>query len=206
MIHVQMPAEDPIHAAIARHRAAYDAFQVAPEGTPSVEANDEYDAASDALVSTACATRFGALALLTHLRWWLADEAEFKAGHQPAYGLAEARAADLTLFLGTPLSPAMRLNGDVLAGFLPQAAPAGCLGRALPACDRRRHGAARAAPSEPLPGEGAEAALIVSARPDTAHVRAPRLLTLSGEILASFLLSRDKTVLPECGRSGQRHA
>ena len=102
MIHVQMPAEDPIHAAIARHRAAYDAFQVAPEGTPSVEANDEYDAASDALVSTACATRFGALALLTHLRWWLADEAEFKAGHQPAYGLAEARAADLTLFLGTP--------------------------------------------------------------------------------------------------------
>lgn len=78
MIHGQMPAEDPIHAAIARHRAAYDAFQVAPEGTPSVEASNEYDAASDALVSTACATRFGALALLTHLRWWLADEAEFQ--------------------------------------------------------------------------------------------------------------------------------
>ncbi|MGX9984629.1 hypothetical protein [Methylobacterium fujisawaense] len=72
---------DPIHAAIKRHRAAYDVYQVAPEGTPSVIANDEYDAASDALVSTACATRFGALALVEHLRWWLHQEAEFKAGH-----------------------------------------------------------------------------------------------------------------------------
>ncbi|WP_246696858.1 hypothetical protein [Methylobacterium planeticum] len=102
------PQPDPIHAAIARHRAAYDAFQVAPEGILSIEANDEYDAASDALVSTACASRFGALALLGHLRWWLKDEAEFRAGHEPAYSLAEARAADLTLFLGTPLPPALR--------------------------------------------------------------------------------------------------
>ena len=62
---------DPIHTAIQRHRAAYDAFQVAPEGYASVEANDEYDAASNALVATACSTRFGALALLGHLSWWL---------------------------------------------------------------------------------------------------------------------------------------
>lgn len=108
---------DPIHAAIERHRAAYEAYQVAPEGTPSVIANDEYDAASEALVSTACATRFGALALVEHLRWWLRDEAEFKAGHQPAYGLAETRAADLTLFLGTPLPPA------VIPQAVPPAAP-----------------------------------------------------------------------------------
>ncbi len=120
---------DPIHVAIARHRAAYDAYQVALEGAPSIEANDEYDAASDALVSTPCATRFGALALVSHLRWWLNEEAEFKAGHQPAYGLAEARVADLTLFVGTPLPPAMRPSVDVLAGFLPQATPAGRLGR-----------------------------------------------------------------------------
>lgn len=91
---------DPIHAAIERHRAAFDAYQVAPEGIASVEANDEYDAASEVLVSTGCTTRFGALALVGHLRWWLQEEAEFSAGHQPVYGLAQARAADLTLFLG----------------------------------------------------------------------------------------------------------
>lgn len=100
-----VPATDPIHAAIRRHRAAYDVFQVAPEGTPSFEANDEYDAATDALVATACATRFGALALLGHLRWWLAGEAEFRAGHRPGYGIAEARVADLTLFLGVNPPP-----------------------------------------------------------------------------------------------------
>ncbi len=93
----------PIVAAIARHRAAYDAYQVAPEGAASIEANDEYDEASLVLVTTGCATRFGALVLLEHLRWWLADEADCKAGHQPAYGIAEARAADLTLFLGVHL-------------------------------------------------------------------------------------------------------
>lgn len=113
---------DPIHAAIERHRAAYDAYQVAPEGRPSVIANDEYDAASEALTSTGCATRFGALALLAHLRWWLTDEAEFRDGHQPAYGLAEVRAADLTLFLGTPLPPA------VIPQPIPPAAPSGRLG------------------------------------------------------------------------------
>ncbi len=43
--------------------------------------------------------------MLEHLRWWLADEADCKAGHQPAYGIAEARAADLTLFLGVHLPP-----------------------------------------------------------------------------------------------------
>lgn len=113
---------DPIHAAIQRHRAAYDAYQGAPEGTPCVIANDEYDAASDALVSTACSTRFGALAFLAHLRWWLTEEAEFKAGHQPAYDLAETRAADLTLFLGTPLPPA------VVPQPIPPAAPSSRFG------------------------------------------------------------------------------
>ena len=110
---------DPIHTAIQRHRAAYDAYQVAPEGYASVEANDEYDAASDALVATACSTRFGALALLGHLSWWLVDEAEFKDGHQPAYGIAEARVADLTLFLGDAPSvvgiPAAAPSGRLVA-------------------------------------------------------------------------------------------
>jgi len=113
---------DPIHAVIERHRAAYDAYQIAPEGVASMEANDEYDAASEALVSTACATRFGALAFLAHLRWWLIEEADFRDGYQPAYSLAEARAADLTLFLGTPLLPA------VIPQSIPPAAPSGRLG------------------------------------------------------------------------------
>lgn len=186
---------DPIHAAIERHRAAYDAYQVAPEGAPSIEANDEYDAASDALVSTACATRFGALALASHLRWWLNEEAEFKDGHQPAYGLAEARAADLTLFIGTPLPPAVRPSVDTLAGFLPLAAPAGRLGRALPPCDLYGHNAPSALPNEAMPGEWGDAALIVPARPDTAHVRASRLLTISGELLAGFLIIGGGAVL-----------
>lgn len=123
------PAADPIHAAIERHRAAYDAFQVALEGEAALFAEDDYDAATDALVSTACATRFGALALLGHLRWWLVDEAEFKAGHQPGYGIAEARVADLTLFLGTHLPPAV----------IPHAMPSGRLGMpATCALDPRR--------------------------------------------------------------------
>lgn len=193
-LHASIPS-DPIHAAITRHRIAYDAYQVAPEGRPSIEANDEYDAASDALVATPCATRFGALALLAHLRWWLQDEAEFKDGHQPAYGLAEARAADLALFLGTPLPPTVRPNVDVLAGFLPQSAPAGRLGRTLPPCDLYSHSAPSALPNEALPGEWSDAALIVPARPDTAHVRAWRLLTLSGELLAGFLIIGGGTVL-----------
>jgi hypothetical protein len=114
---------DPIHAAIERHRTAYDAFQVAPEGDASLEAEDAYDAASDALTATACATRFGALALLAHLRWWLTEESDFADGHQPAYGIAQARAADLSLFLGTRptaleisyrrlLAPVLALVGD----------------------------------------------------------------------------------------------
>lgn len=101
--------QDPILAAIQRHRAAFDAFQIAPEGAASLVANDEYDAATEVLVATPSATRFGALALLAHLRWWLAEESECAAGHQPGYRLAQARAGDLTLFLGTNLPPVLRL-------------------------------------------------------------------------------------------------
>ena len=35
------PAADPIHAAIERHRTAYGAFQVAPEGDEALFANDD---------------------------------------------------------------------------------------------------------------------------------------------------------------------
>ena len=163
---------DPIHAAIARHRAAYDAYQVAPEGIASIEANDEYDAASDALVSTSCATRFGALALVGHLRWWLAEEADFKDGHQPAYGLAAARAADLVLFLGTPLPPCV----------IPPAP------RPLPMVDLRRRDSVAALRDESLPGEDEPWRAVAAIRPDTAYVRAPRFLDVAGELLAAVAI------------------
>ncbi|MDP4027217.1 hypothetical protein Q8W71_32095 [Methylobacterium sp. NEAU 140] len=175
-----LPAADPIHAAIVRHRAAY---QVAPEGRPSVEANDEYDAASEAIVTTACTTRFGALALLEHFRWWLREEAAFKAGHQPAYGIAEARAADLTLFLGTNLPPVP----------LHRAAPQGRLApplavRPVLALDLQRRDTVAALHDERLPGEIELWEAVQAVRPDTAHVRAPRFLDLAGELLTAVLL------------------
>ena len=174
---------DPIHAAIRRHRAAYDTYQVAPEGKASMEANDEYDAASDALVSTACASRFGALALVEHLLWWLNEEADFSAGHQPAYSLALARAADLTLFLGT--------RASVTA--IPAAAPSGRLAsvsttRLLPAPDRQHRTAVAALQDEPLPGAIEPWEAVTPVRPDTAHCRAPRFLDLAGEALAAIAI------------------
>ena len=174
---------DPIHAVILRHRTAYDAYQVAPEGAASIEANDEYDAASDALVATPCASRFGALALLGHLRWWLTEEADFSAGHQPAYGLAQTRAADLTLFLGTNLPPVV----------IPRAAPSARLAttvshRLLPGVDRYRQNAPSALANEPLPGEIEPWQAVVPVRPDTAHCRALRVMDAAGELLAAFAI------------------
>ncbi len=51
-----LPAVSPVHAAIAAHRAAYDAFQIAPEGKASEHASDAYDEANMAVVAVACAT------------------------------------------------------------------------------------------------------------------------------------------------------
>lgn len=169
------PAADPIHAAITRHSNAYDAFQTAPEGDEALFANDDYDAASDALVATACTTRFGALALLDHLRWWLADEAEFSAGHQPAYGHAQARAADLTLFLGTNLPPVA----------ISRAMP---LGHLAPAIDRQHRHAAVALHDEPTPGEIEPWQAVAPVRPDTAYCRALRFLDATGEALAAVAI------------------
>jgi hypothetical protein len=177
---------DPIHAAIERHRAAYDAFQVAPEGRPSVIANDEYDAASEALFSTACSTRFGALAFLAHLRWWLTEEAQFKDSHQPSYGLAEARAPDLTLFLGTPLPP------TVIPEALPLGRAAAGVVRQLASGPASKHlwpkAAYRALRDERLPGEDEPSLTVAPVRPDAAHVRSPRFFDVAGELLAAVAI------------------
>lgn len=93
---------DEILAAIAVHRSAYEAFQVAPgpdDSAESLDAEEAYSAATYQLVAVPCRCRRGAAALLAHLRWWIADEAEFATSYQPAYGFAQARAADLALFL-----------------------------------------------------------------------------------------------------------
>ena len=66
---------DPILAVIDRHNEAWSVFQVAPEGEASEVASLETYDALTALLTTACATRFGSLALLSHLRWWIAEEA-----------------------------------------------------------------------------------------------------------------------------------
>jgi len=91
---------DPILAAIADHRQAWDAFQVAPEGEDSVNACCEMADALDAVLTTPCATLPGALALVRHLRWWLVEEIEFAADYQPAYGRAEARIAEIFMLTG----------------------------------------------------------------------------------------------------------
>ena len=176
-------AVDPIHAAIARHRAAYEAFQTAPEGEAALFANDDYDAATDALVATACSTRFGALALLDHLRWWLTEEAEFAAGHQPSYRVAFARAADLTLFFGTRL--------PLVA--IPQAMPCGRLAptvphRLLPGVDRYRQNAPSALANEPVPGEIEPWEAVAPVRPDTANARALRVMDAAGALLAAVAI------------------
>ncbi|WP_182179258.1 hypothetical protein [Methylobacterium radiotolerans] len=101
-----MIAVSPLHAAISAHRAAYDAFQIAPEGEGSENASCEMLDALDALVQAACAFPIlgrslpeGAGALLAHLQWWLTDEAVNAADYQPNYGILLGRAMDLAAVL-----------------------------------------------------------------------------------------------------------
>lgn len=112
---------DPVLAAIERHSEAWQVFQVAPEGEPSLQAEDEADASLYSLLGTACATRAGMLCLVRHLRWFLAEEASNASGHGDAWNIAKAREADLSLCLGVepiqrlPIAlPSGRLLGPVI--------------------------------------------------------------------------------------------
>ncbi|MDE4915236.1 hypothetical protein PQI07_32130 [Methylobacterium sp. 092160098-2] len=103
-----------------------------------------------------------------------------------SYGLAEARAADLTLFLGTLLPPAA----------LPDALPLGHAGAGVvrqltggPASEHRwPKDQFRAQRDESLPGEDEPWQAVMPVRPDTAHVRAPRFLDVAGELLATVAI------------------
>ncbi|WP_066922865.1 hypothetical protein [Methylobacterium sp. CCH5-D2] len=98
MPHVPTHA-DPIQGAITDHRKAWAAFQVAPAGNPSLVAEQTLDGTLSTLLLTPCKSRGGAVALLQHLQWWIAEEAPYADSFAPLYAFAETRAADLALFL-----------------------------------------------------------------------------------------------------------
>jgi hypothetical protein len=173
------PAATPIQAAIAAHRAAYDAFQIAPEGRASEHASDAYSDASMVLVAAVCGTGPDALALFRHLMWWLREEAEFSEGHQPAYGIAMARVKDLSFYLGAlvqhvTIPPAM--PSGRLAARIPR--------RAVQMIDLRP----RADDEDDAPTSLVGWEAVTPVRPDTAHVRALRVVELAGEALTAVAI------------------
>ncbi|MCC0806537.1 hypothetical protein FPV16_09945 [Methylobacterium sp. W2] len=88
---------------VSAHRAAWDAFQIAPHEDVDLdaayEAQGDMQAALDEVLITPCANRTDALALRFHLQWWLGEEAELAADYQPKYAIAEARVAELDMLL-----------------------------------------------------------------------------------------------------------
>lgn len=172
---------DPILAAIDAHSEAWSVFQVAAEGKPSEDADIALDEALTTLLGTACATRFGGLALLRHLRWWLGEEAEFSDSYQPEYAAAQARASDLSLFLGFELA---LVN-------VPDATPIGPLAsRIVRRLAFRYDGPAfNFRPlDEDAPGSIEPWQAVAPIRPDTPHVRALRFLDGAGDVLAALVL------------------
>ena len=175
---------DPILAVIDAHAEAYAVFQVASEGEPSERAEIAMGDALDALLAASCATRFGGLALLRHLRWWLAEEAEFAADYQPSYDQAQARADDLTLFLGSDLSSleAVTSRAELLS------VPISRVIRRLAAQTGRGTHTFIVDEAETLPGSIEPWQAVSAIRPDTAHVRSLRLLDGMGEAFAALTL------------------
>lgn len=172
---------DPILAAIDRHNEAWSVFQVAPEGEASEVANLETYDALTALLTTPCGTRFGSLSLLQHLRWWLAEEAPNASAYGEEWAIAEARAADLTLFLGSPPLPAavpfdFQKLGPVASQIVRRTASL----YDGPAFDMW-------AP-EDLPGSIEPWQAVAPIRPDTPYSKSLRLLDGMGEAFAALSL------------------
>ncbi len=99
---------DPIFSAIAAHRDAWAAFQVAPDDEASEAEEAEYEAAMK-LLGTACASQAGALALVAHLRWYVEEEKDnlLTAGLGGCHLGAQlnARLSELVMFIG--MAPAV---------------------------------------------------------------------------------------------------
>lgn len=106
---------DPILAAIAAHRAAWQSFATAPDGLAAQAHHIDQRAALSTLLGTSCATRAGAEGLLRHLRTCLAaDGASVDLG--PFFArVARARAQDLALTLDVDQEPAPRRLGEIVA-------------------------------------------------------------------------------------------
>lgn len=175
---------DPILAVIEAHAEAYAVFQVAPEGKPAERAEIAMGDAMDALLAASCTTQFGGLALLRHLRWWLAAEAEFADHYQPSYAVAQARADDLTLFLGSDISSVEAVTSRAELLSVP-------VSRVIRRLATRK---GRGAPTftldavETQPGSIEAWEAVNAIRPDTAHVRSLRLLDGMGEAFAALAL------------------
>ena len=88
---------DPALAAIDAHDEAWSVWQVASDALV-VRRHAEMCEALARLLATPCATQFGALALLRHLRWHIAHD-----------GITDtavlARASDLSLYLNLDFPP-----------------------------------------------------------------------------------------------------
>lgn len=120
---------DPVLAAIDRHNEALAVFTAAPLGRARARARDELHEALAVLLATPCTTRTGMLSLIRHFRWWEAEETRPDAC-EPEFGIAMARAADLSVCLGVP--PIQRLPVVLPSGrLIAPARPAACIGRAL---------------------------------------------------------------------------
>ncbi|WP_125901154.1 hypothetical protein [Methylobacterium indicum] len=101
---------DPILSAIRAHRRAWAAFQIAPDDEASEAEEAEYEVAQS-LLGTACGTRAGAHALIAHLRWYVAEEADnlLTAGLGGCHLGAQlaARLAELILFVPEASPPSV---------------------------------------------------------------------------------------------------
>lgn len=171
---------DPILAAIEVHDAAWTAWQVS-SAPRRAAAFSEMGAALGRLLTTPCATEFGSIALLRHLRWHIEQD-----------GITDVpvlvRAAGL----------AARRQVDFPPGDMPRSQVAPVL-RALTAASRpasRYDGPAFAEfPAEMTPGSIEPWEAVAPVRPDTAYVRAPRLLDYLGEALAAVAFVAGGAVL-----------
>lgn len=72
---------------IALHLSAWKAFQVAPDGMPSMEADDAMTTALDALLTTQATSFDDVRALYLHLDWYAKEEGKW-AEEQPLAVLA----------------------------------------------------------------------------------------------------------------------
>jgi hypothetical protein len=171
---------DPILAVIDRHNEAWSVFQVAPEGEASEVASLETYDALTALLTTPCGTRFGSLALLQHLRWWLTEEDCNAGAYAEEWAIAEARASDLTLFLGVPPLPAVYPDWQTIGQV------ASCVVRN--AAKRYDIPALDLPASEDQPGSIEPWQAVAPIRPDTPYLRSLRLLDGMGEAFAALSL------------------